>query len=124
MDEMDDMDEIDNMGEREATIMLFELNMIPLGGDSHLSSEIARVLDRIDKSGLPYVLTPTTTCIEGEWDEVLPLIRRCHEDLRQRSTHVVTTIKIADDAEATNKLTSNVTSVEAKVGRPLKRIPA
>jgi uncharacterized protein (TIGR00106 family) len=103
--------------------MLFELSIIPLGGDSHLSGEIAKVLDIIDASNLPYVLTPMGTCIEGDWDDVMSLIRRCHEEVRKRSLHVVTTIKIADDAESQNKLVSNVASVEAKVGRTLRRIP-
>jgi uncharacterized protein (TIGR00106 family) len=104
--------------------MLFELSIIPLGGDEHLSSRIAKILEIIDASGLPYLLTPMGTCIEGEWDEVMPLIQKCHAEARKESPHVVTTIKIGDEAGAKNKLTSNVTSVEAKVGKRLHRIPS
>ena len=34
--------------------MLFELSVIPLGGDKHLSDELAPVLSLIDRSGMPY----------------------------------------------------------------------
>jgi len=101
--------------------MLVELSIIPLGGDTHLSTEIAEVLKLIDESGLPYQLTPSGTCIEGEWDNVMPLIRQCHDRARSTSSHVITTIKIEDEAGEQDKLTRNITSVEEKVGRTLRR---
>ena len=65
-------------------VMLAELSIIPVGGDSHSSAELAKVLKLIEKSGLPYQLTPSATCIEGEWDQIMPLIRQCHEARAQR----------------------------------------
>ncbi|WP_250125804.1 thiamine-binding protein [Chroococcidiopsis sp. CCMEE 29] len=47
--------------------MSVELSIIPLGGDTHLSTEIAEILKLIDESGLPYQLTPSGKCIEDEW---------------------------------------------------------
>ena len=102
--------------------MLVELSIIPLGGDAHLSDEIAEALKIIDASGLPYQLTPAGTCIEGEWDELIPLIRQCHNRVREMAPHVITMIKIEDDQGERDKLTRNVASVEEKVGRKLGRI--
>ena len=102
--------------------MLVELSIIPLGGDTHLSAEIAEALKIVEASGLTYMLTPAGTCIEGEWDEVMPLVRQCHNRVREMSTHVITLIKIEDEAGASDKLTRNVTSVEEKVGTTLKRL--
>ena len=101
--------------------MLVELTIIPVGGDSHTSDVLAEVLKLIDESGLRYELTPSATCIEGDWEEVMAVVRLCHERVRARCSHVVTNIKIEDEAGATNKLTANVASVEDKVGRPLRR---
>lgn len=100
--------------------MLAELNIMPLGGDSHLSDELAKVLRLIDASGLPYQLTASATLIEGEWEEVMPLIRECHERVCELSPHVVTTIRIEEDSGEHDKLTRNVISVEEKVGHPLR----
>ena len=101
--------------------MLIELSVLPLGGDTHLSDEIAEALKIVDDSGLPYQLTPSGTCIEGEWDEVMTVVRRCHERMLQSSPHVVTTVRIEDDQGATDKLRRNVASVEEKAGRRLGR---
>jgi uncharacterized protein (TIGR00106 family) len=102
-------------------IMLVELTIIPVGNDSHTSDELAEVLKLIDESGLRYELTPSATCIEGRWEEIMPLIRLCHERVRSRCAHVVTNIKIEDKAGSNNKLASNVASVEEKVGHSLRR---
>ena len=103
--------------------MLAELSIIPVGTGSHLSGEIAEAVKIIDESGLRYQLTPSGTCVEGEWDEVMQVVRRCHDKLRQHAPHVITTIRIEDDAGETNKIERNVSSVEEKVGHPLHRAP-
>lgn len=102
--------------------MLAELTIIPLTGDTQMGDEIAEVLKLIDASGLPYQLNPAGTCIEGDWDEVMPLVRRCHERVRELSPHVMTMIKIEDEAGASNKLTRNVDSIQERVGHPLGRL--
>src|SRR5262245_53049511 len=102
--------------------MLVELSITPIGGNTHLSGELAKILELIDASGLPYQLTATATLIEGEWDAVMPLVRRCHERMREFSPHVITSIEIEDEAGEQHKLMGNVASVEEKVGHPLRRI--
>lgn len=104
--------------------MLVELSVIPLNGDTHLSDEIAQVVRRISESGLPYQLTPSGTCIEGEWDEVMRVIKECHQHMLERSPHVFTTIRIEDEPGAREKIVSNVASVEAKVGGHLRPVRA
>ena len=102
--------------------MLAELSIIPVGGSVHSSSELAKALKLVEESGLPYQFTPTGTCIEGEWDKVMPLIRQCHDRIRKGSSHV-TFIKIEDDEGERNKLARNVTSVEDKLGHTLNTQP-
>jgi len=99
--------------------MLFEVSVIPVGGDTHMSEELGDVLSVIDRSGLPYQLGPGSTCIEGEWDEAIALVRDCHREARRKSKHVVTLVKIEDDEGQAGKLLSNVSSVEERAGRPL-----
>ena len=99
--------------------MLAELSIIPVGEGPHSSDQIAIALKLVDASGLSYQLTPSGTCIEGEWDQVMSVIRQCHECVRSLSPHVMTLIKIEEDEGEPNKLTRNVTSVQEKVSRPL-----
>jgi len=62
--------------------MLVELNINMLGRITHLSYDLAQILKIIDESGLPYCLTPAGTCIEGEWDELMALLKKCHYQAR------------------------------------------
>jgi uncharacterized protein (TIGR00106 family) len=107
-------------GVRQEATMLFELSVIPLGGDKHLSDELAPVLSLIDRSGLSYQLGPGSTCIEGGWDEAMELIRACHREARSRSKHVITLIRVEDDEGEHDKIRTNVTSVERKAGHALE----
>jgi uncharacterized protein (TIGR00106 family) len=99
--------------------MLAELSIIPVGGSPHSSAELAKVLKLVEKSDLRYQLTPSATCIEGEWDQIMPLIRQCHERARKDSAHIVTFIKLEEDDGERDKLSRNVTSVEEKLGHRL-----
>lgn len=99
--------------------MLAELSIVPLGRGEHLSEALAEILDVVDRSGIRYKFTPCGTCLEGGWDEVMDVVRRCHAQAREGSRHVMTTIRIEDEEGATDKLTRNVTSVEEKLGRQL-----
>ena len=104
--------------------MLAELIVVPLGTGTSLRDELAEVLKIIDASGLAYQLTPSGTCMEGEWDDIMRVVRQCHDHARGVSSHVLTTITIEDERGAQDKLTSNVASLEEKLGRKLKRAGA
>lgn len=101
--------------------MLMELTIVPMGRGESVSSDLADVLKIIDGSGLDYQLTSTATNVEGKWDQLLNLARRCHEEVRKKSKRVVTTIKIDDYDERSSRLRATVKSVEEKVGKPLRK---
>lgn len=95
--------------------MLVQLEIVPVSGTTHLSDALAKAVQIIDETDVPYVLTPSGTCLEGSWDEVMPVIRRCHERLREDAPHVFTYIRIEDEEGATNKLRSNVSAIQGHV---------
>jgi len=101
--------------------MLIELSITPLGRGTHLSKDLADILKIIDDSDIRYALTPFGTCLEGEWDDIMALVRRCHDQARSVSKHVLTTIRIEDEEGVNDKLITNVASVERVAGRKLQR---
>ena len=100
--------------------MLVEFAIIPLGVGESLAAPLAQVLDIVDKSSLPYKLTPSGTCIEGDWDEVMQVIKTCHEQLRKQSQHIVTTLRIQDEVGETDQINRNITAIEEQLGRKLR----
>jgi uncharacterized protein (TIGR00106 family) len=99
--------------------MLAELSILTMRGSTHLSDDLAEVLKLIDASGLRYQLTPSGTCIEGDWDEVMTIVHKCHTRALTLAPHVFTTIRIEDEKGEKNKLERNVEAVEQKVGHRL-----
>ena len=101
--------------------MLLELSVIPLGRGRSISADIADLVKIIDTSGLDYRLTAAGTILEGSWEQLMDLARKCHTEMRTKTERVVTFMKVDDYAEHTGRLTAAVASVEKKVGKPLKK---
>jgi uncharacterized protein (TIGR00106 family) len=102
-------------------IMLAEFSIFPIGKDVSLSKYVARSIKLIDESGLPYRMNPMGTVVEGSWDEIMELIKKCHMAILKDSERVSTTIKIDDRKGVKNALDSKIKSVEEKIGRGLKK---
>ena len=101
--------------------MLLELSVLPLGRGRSISTDVADLVKIIDTSGLDYRLTAAGTIIEGSWDQLVDVARTCHAEMRKKTERVITFMKMDDYGERTGRLAAAVASVEAKVGRPLKK---
>ncbi|MFH1603614.1 MAG: MTH1187 family thiamine-binding protein [Pseudomonadota bacterium] len=100
-------------------MVLAEFSMSPLDKGESLSAYVARSLDIIDKSGLPYQLTPMGTIVEGEWDEVMALVTACYRRMSQDCNRISTSIRIDFRAGTSGRLESKIGAVESKLGRRL-----
>jgi len=101
--------------------VIVEFSIVPVGKGEELAKLVAGVVDIIDRSGLPYQLTAMGTLVEGEWDDVLALIKECHFKMRQQGARVLTRISIDDREKAVNRLTGKVRDVEKALGRELRK---
>jgi uncharacterized protein (TIGR00106 family) len=102
--------------------MIAQLTMFPTDkrGDS-ASEEVARVIDIIDKSGLPYKSGPMSTSIEGGWDEVMAVINKARLMLRKKHNRIYIIITIDDRKGAKNRLTGKIQSIERRLGREVRK---
>ena len=96
---------------------LMELSMYPVDRGESLSKYVAKLLDVIDASGLNYTLGPMGTVVEGEWDEVIALLSRCHETLTPLSNRVIANVKFDTRKGSSNRLEGKVKSVTEKMRR-------
>ena len=101
--------------------MLMELSVVPLGRGRSISADVADLVKIIDASGLDYRLTAAGTIVEGTWDQLMDIARKCHAEMRKKTERVITFMKVDDYAERTGRLSAAVASVEQKVGKPLKK---
>lgn len=100
-------------------MVLLEFSIAPAGKGTSVSPFVARALDIIDKSGLPYQLTPMGTILEGEWDEAMAVVTACYQALCVDCERIGVNIKIDARSGGGGRLKSKLESVQAKVGRKL-----
>ncbi len=100
-------------------MVLLEFSMAPAGKGISVSPFVARSLDIIDKSGLPYQLTPMGTILEGEWGEVMAVVTACYQAMSMDCERVGVNIKIDARAGSGGRIKSKVESVQTKLGRKL-----
>ncbi len=101
-------------------MVLLEFSMAPAGQGGSYSASVARILDVIDRSGLPYQLTAMGTILEGEWAEVMKVVGDCFETLAADNDRVGAQIKIDWRKGPGGRLQSKVAAVESKIGRKLQ----
>lgn len=100
--------------------MLLEFSTFPAGEKAY-AKIVAKVIDLIDKSGLPYETHALGTLVEGEWDEVMALVKKCHMTLANEFERVMTRIIIDDRKGATGRISGKVEDIEKVLGRKIKK---
>ncbi len=102
--------------------MLVSLAMFPTArGSASASADVAKVIDIIDKSGLPYKLTAMSTLIEGNWDAVMKVVNKARLMLRRKHSRVYIVMTIDDRKGARGRLTGKVESIEKRLKREVRK---
>jgi uncharacterized protein (TIGR00106 family) len=99
--------------------MLAEFTIYPTD-ERHLSKDVARMIKVLEELGLDYRLGPLGTALEGDWDQIMSAIRRCHESVGSGHGRVITTITIDDRRDQPHHLDEMVRAVEQHLGHKAK----
>lgn len=100
-------------------MVLLEFAMAPAGQGESYSAAVARILDIIDRSGVPYQLTPMGTILEGEWDAVFGVVAACFRELERDSTRIGMNLKMDWRRGPESRLHRKTAKVEERLGRKL-----
>jgi len=101
--------------------MLIEFSIVPVGSGSSIGDRLAEVLKLVDASGLSYKVNPMGTVVEGEWDDLMRLVKKCHNTVMKQEERAITTISIDDRKGKPNRIEEKVKSVEKRIGKALKK---
>lgn len=102
-------------------MVLLEFQMSPRTEGDSVSVYVAQVIDIIDKSGLPYQLTPMGTILEGEWEETMGVVTACFEHLRKSGcTRISLHLKVDWREGPASRLRAKTAKVEQLLGRKLR----
>jgi uncharacterized protein (TIGR00106 family) len=95
--------------------VIVEFSIFPLDKGESLSPYVARALNKIQESGLPFELNSMGTCVEGEWNEVMALVDQCFQELQKDCGRISLALKADYRKGRSGRLKSKVASVQEKL---------
>ena len=95
---------------------LIAVAIAPFGKGEELAPEIAQVVKVIRESGLPYHTTSMFTEIEGEWDEVMKVVKDATFVLAAKGIRTEVVLKADIRPGFTNMMTTTVDKVNEIIG--------
>ena len=93
--------------------VIADLCIVPLGVGVSLSRYIAACERVLLEDGHQVQLHAYGTNVEGEWDEVMKSLRKCHEVVHAMGApRITTTVKLGTRTDREQSMQDKVTSVE------------
>jgi uncharacterized protein (TIGR00106 family) len=93
--------------------VLVAFSVAPAGGESDsVSKAVADAVRVVRESGLPSETTSMFTTIEGEWDEVMAVVKKAVEVVQRGAPRVSLVLKADIRPGHTNQLTAKVERIE------------
>ena len=96
--------------------VIVDFCVIPLGVELSLSPYIAECQRVLAQAGLKHELHAYGTNIEGEWDDVMAAIKRCHERVHAMGApRITTTLKLGTRTDREDSMAAKVHSVQRQL---------
>ena len=95
--------------------MLAAFSITPLGAGESVGDLVAEAVRIVRASGLPNETNAMFTNVEGEWDEVMALIKACVMKVAEEAPRVSVVIKIDHRPGVSDGLHSKVEAVEDRL---------
>lgn len=102
-------------------MVLLEFSMYPLDKGESLGPYVARSLDIIDRSGLDYQCHAMATTLEGEFDQVIDVVKRCFQAMAADCHRIECAIRIDYRKDRQGALRGKVASIERRLGREVRK---
>jgi len=100
-------------------MVLLEFSMSPLGKGESVGKFVARSLNIVDRSGVKYRLNPMGTVMEGDWDQIFAVVKKCFETMKKDCNRISVSIKVDYRKGHRGRLGGKVASVEKRLKRKL-----
>ncbi|GAB2497211.1 MTH1187 family thiamine-binding protein [Nocardiopsis aegyptia] len=95
--------------------MIVAFSVSPLGSGESVAPAVARAVKVVRDSGLPHETTSMFTSVEGEWDEVMDVVKRAVAAAGEGSSRVSLTLKADIREGVTDGLRSKVEDLEREL---------
>lgn len=104
-------------------MIVMEFSIFPLGKGESVGQYVGRCIPIIESSGLDYQFHAMGTIVEGEFDDLVRLLKACFEALAADCDRIECAIRMDYRKAPSGRIRAKVESVERALGRPV-RTPA
>ncbi|MFU8851905.1 MTH1187 family thiamine-binding protein [Micromonospora sp. SL1-18] len=95
--------------------MLIAFSITPLGVGESVGDPVADAVRVVRESGLPNRTDAMFTTVEGEWDEVMAVVKRAVDTVAAQAPRVSLVLKADVRPGVTDAMTGKVARVEARL---------
>jgi uncharacterized protein (TIGR00106 family) len=95
--------------------MIAAFSITPIGVGESVSELVAECVGIVRQSGLPNETNAMFTNVEGGWDDVMAVIKRCVDHVAMTAPRVSVVVKIDHRPGVSGALRSKVESVEQRL---------
>ena len=100
------------------TGLIAAFSITPLGGGDSVGEQVTEAVRLVRRSGLPNETNAMFTNVEGDWDEVMALIKSCVLKVGESAPRVSVVIKIDHRPGVTDAMRHKVEEVERRLAEP------
>ncbi len=93
-----------------------ELSIFPLDKGESVSSYVAEAVSIIRSSGLEHEIGPMGTCFEGEWDDVMAVVKECMDAMNNECNRVYMVLKVDYRKGLDNRMKGKLESIKKLMG--------
>ena len=98
--------------------VIVDVCVVPVGVGVSVSAYVAACQEVIEQAGLTHQMHAYGTNIEGDWDEVMSAVKRCHQRVHELGApRITTTLKLGTRVDRAQTMDDKIESVQKKLGR-------
>ncbi len=95
--------------------VLMDIMVSPSGVGVSISPYVAMCQKIFEEAGLTHSMHGYGTNVEGEWDDVMAAVKRCHEDLHEAgAVRIISHMKLGTRTDRMQTMEDKVSSVREK----------
>jgi len=97
--------------------VLVDVCVVPMGVGVSVSKYVVECEKIFAAAGLNHQMHAYGTNVEGDWDEVMAAIKKCHETVHEMGApRIGTTIRLGTRTDREQSMQDKIDSVESKMG--------
>lgn len=94
--------------------VMVDLCVVPLGVGVSVGAYVSACQEVIEQAGLSHQMHAYGTNIEGEWEAVFNVVRRCHEVVHEMGApRITTSMRIGTRTDREQSMSDKIESVQA-----------